>query len=101
MRCNTSKFSYHGKTKAFVAEASDFGPLREGHLLDRLTQLYPDAADRGIFLTSKRTGATIRYYLARTEKDVEGDVRCWMFRPVQEAHTIPAAMGTKIIIYND
>lgn len=101
MRCDVTQFSYNGKTKSFVAEASDFGPLREAHLLDRLTPLGTPTGDKGIFLRSGKTGTTIRYFLSKTQ--VAGDeVQCWAFRPVSEdVVRVPAAGGTKIVIYND
>lgn len=100
MRCQSLQFTC--KDGTFVAEASNFGPLREGHLLDKLTPLYADAKDKGIFITSSKTGITIRYYLARTERDNDGDVKAWMFRPVAvDISNYPAAARTKVVIFND
>ena len=98
MRVNTDQFSYDAKTRTFIVESSDLAPLRSFGW----TRLYPDACDVGIFLTSSKTGVTIRYYISNTIEDREGDVQYWELSPVTEdIRKFPVVRNTKVIVYND
>lgn len=81
-----------------VCEASDLG-LRPGHQWERL---YDDACDVGIVLRSHKTGVETRWYLQDTERDAEGDVTCWKFRPCSEsARKSPDIAAYTLVILND
>jgi hypothetical protein len=81
-----------------VGEASEMG-IRPGHQWERL---YDDACDVGIALQSHKTGVTTRWYLLDTERDAEGDITCWKFRPCSEsARKSPEIAAYTLVILND
>ena len=99
MRITSVHFNYDTKTKTFSEEIST---LTGGNYSIPWSRLYQDACDVGIFLVSERTGKVVRYYLAETKQDREGDIQYWMLVPVSEdVRKNPGAMGTKIMIWND
>lgn len=77
---NSNRFHYDGRRR-FVAEASDFGPLREavrfGHPF--LSQAFDDAADVGFRMVSAKTGKSVLFTLTNTIEDNDGDVSAWEF----------------------
>ena len=82
LNARSARGMYHILSKKeLVTEASTLG-LRPGHQWERL---YDDACDVGIVLRSHKTGVEIRWYLQDTERDAEGDVTCWKFRPCSES----------------
>lgn len=75
------------------AEISDFN----GSGANFFGQLYDDACDQGFRCVGK-DGHIIPFYLEYTQKDDEGDIQAWVFRPVpmglREA-------GIRINLFND
>lgn len=61
-------------------------------------RLYDDACDQGFRLINKNTLKVEAFYLACTLNDDEGDVQCWVFRPVNP--TLNEA-GVRINLFND
>jgi hypothetical protein len=76
-----------------VAEASDFGPLREGRWW--LQRIYDDAADIGIAILSHHTGDTQLFYLDEEEIN-DGDLKAYHFKAVD-----PKCRVQKVTIFND
>jgi len=74
-----NKFFWNKNTKTLTAEASDFGPARDGHWW--FHRLFDDAADVGISIRSHVTGRIETFYLEREDKDAEGDATGWWFKP--------------------
>lgn len=96
MKLSTDQFSYDASTSVFSAEMSDFGQNT------RFSRLYIDACDEGIWLTSSRTGKTIRFYLDCVNRDNDGDVTHWSLLPVeQDVQYNLAASACSIKIFND
>ena len=92
----SSKFTYLGSTKTFVAEISDLKPFNP------LTRLYDAAMDVGFTMRSKITGIDVDYFLTEEHKDAEGDVTSWEFRPTVESERKTVdCRGTSVTIFND
>lgn len=85
---HTSQFAWDPSTREFVAEASTLG---KGYL----ARLYNDAADVGFVFVSERTGTEQAVYLNHTEKDSEGDVVAWRYKPVDTAQSFT------VVVLND
>jgi len=78
-----------------VADASDLGSSSPW------TRLYDDACDAGLAVQTKK-GATVRFYLAEYERDADGDVTAWTFRPIPEdVRRHPACAKAELILIND
>ncbi len=90
-----SRFHYDKVRKLLSAEASDFGPAREGQWW--LQRIYDDACDVGIAVHNKDTGRTEVFYLHDVKEDGEGDIQAWSFRPLNEK----LATVKEVIIFND
>lgn len=82
----------------FVVYASDLG-LSAGQ--EPGQRLYSDACDIGLAIQSKQTGAVVRYSLEATDKDADGDVRAWVFMPVEADCKNAATRRTRVVILND
>jgi hypothetical protein len=98
MNFSTDQFDYTLKTNTFAAEASTL--FRASTY--PFHQLYPDACDEGITLTSHVTGKVASFYLEETETDSEGDIGLWRLLPTAEAIRANARLATAtVIIFND
>lgn len=95
MKLSTDQFSYDAKTKVFSAEISDFGQRTP------FSRLYIDACDEGIWLTSHRTGKTIRFYIAVVEHDRNEDIQSWGLLPVKQDVYGTEAEECIMKIFND
>jgi hypothetical protein len=73
-------FTYSADTRNFVTEASD---LKEHDILQRINY-YPDG--RGFSIKSTKTGKTVDFLLARTERS-EGEVQAWQFQSADGAYS--------------
>ena len=92
-----NQFTRHNQTKTLSAEASSLG-LRPGQT--PLYRLYDDAADFGMFL-STRAGEPTAWYLNEEIKN-EGDLMAWEFRPcVETIRKYPALKTWAVIVFND
>jgi hypothetical protein len=69
----TERLTWDGKRKWFVAEASEL-PAPE--------RVWDDACDVGYRLISHRTGKAEVFYLAAVQRDADGDIQVWIYRPV-------------------
>jgi hypothetical protein len=100
MRFVSDAFDYDPKTKAFSAEASE---LARGTRAELFHYLYRDATDRGITITSRRTGADVDYYVSSMNDDwMENDIYQWTLLPTPESlRGHPGCAGTSVTIYND
>jgi len=97
MNATTAKFSYNAAEKLFVTEASDLGPVGTHYF----HQIYPDAADIGLILTSHRTGHEATFYLDHTETQ-EGEIKWWNLKPTTETvRKVPTLAGATLRIFND
>lgn len=92
------RFDYISASKTFMAEISE---LSHGGV-DPLGQLYNDACDQGFVMISDKTGSEVEFYLHDTQRDTEGDVIAWDFRPSANAiHYNFNLQNVKAIILND
>jgi hypothetical protein len=93
---DSTKFTFNSAKRTFFAEASDLN----GHELYR--QIYDDAIDVGFAIRSDRTGQVMRFYVASTHKDREGDITHWTFKIIDEdARRSPALKDLSVVIFND
>lgn len=89
------RFIYNKLDGTLVAEASDFGPSRNGR--GWLQRLYDDAADVGIAILSQTTGRVERFYLIEEHVDRDGDLTHWEFEPCNKK----LSTVKRVIIFND
>lgn len=75
-------FTVSGDT--MVAEASD--------LQDKISQF----TGQQFQMVSERTGRVVTFRYAETQKDAEGDVQAWVFRPA-----VHIGRDVKVVIFND
>jgi hypothetical protein len=87
------KFTWTKKDGSLVAEASDFGPLRDGRWW--LQRIYNDACDIGIAIRSHVTETVEKFYL-QTEHERDGDLTHWTFLPLN-----PNCKVKHVTIFND
>lgn len=94
---DASRFSWDAKVPA--AELSDLG-VRAG--VDPFCRIYDDACDVGIGLRNPKTGKVIRFAVASTDKDREGDVGGWNLEIIPEdVKHAPSLKGRRILLIND
>lgn len=74
---------------ALVAEVSDLGPRFS------MGRVYDDAADEGLTVVSKRTGAEVVFAVERYVER-EGETLAWELVSVT-----PGSKGHKMVLYND
>lgn len=89
MYVNSSKFMYDKVKKRFIAEASEIN--------FRLSRIYQDSADVGMFIVSNKTGQELRFYLTQTEKR-EGDIIAWHFKADSRK---PELKNITAVVFND
>lgn len=93
----SESFSIDRASRVMISEASDLH-VRAGDV--PFAPIYDDACDVGCTIQGKQKAA--RFYLAREEKDREGDVSFWEFKPTTETlHSIPGLRGWTVLIFND
>ena len=91
-------FDYISASKTFMAEISE---LSHGGV-DPLGQLYNDACDQGFVMISDKTGSEVEFYLHNIQRDAEGDIIAWDFRPSTNAIRHNSNLqNVKVIILND
>lgn len=102
MHCNSSQFSYDGKTKTFTAESSDIAPLRDFYWTPFVNDI-DGTLCQGLVFRSLRTGVEIRYFIAETEMDAnDEEIMAYILRPLNEdVMSHPTASGTSIFLIND
>lgn len=76
---STSRFTYNPQTKTLIAEASDLGL---------------NTIPYHLHIRSERTGKTVRFFLAETRRDVEGEVTSWLYRSID-------SNGATVLLFND
>lgn len=76
-------FDWLKETKELVAEESQ---LRDGRRFDGthpwMQQVWNDSCDIGIAIRSHTTNKIERFYLDKEDRDSEGEVGGWHFKPV-------------------
>lgn len=77
-----------------TAEISDF----KGYEHNFFSRLFDDACDEGFRIVSDKTGDIQPFFLACTLNDEEGDVQCWVFRPINSKLY---EAGVRINLFND
>jgi len=96
-KISSARFTFSKKTNMFVADMSEVS--HGGYNI--LSQLYNDAADQGFVMISHKTHAAVEFYLDHTEREADGDVRFWLFKPTANAvRKNPQLAGTKVMIVN-
>ena len=94
-KVNSKNFTWLAVDRVFVIEMSELGGF---------SQIYDDAADRGITMVSNKTGKEVTFYVsdAETEMNVEGGINNWLLRPTAETiWKIPKLRGVTIKVFND
>ena len=99
---SSDRFTF--KNRVFVAEASGFG--RDFKLVQIHGQAESETRwhrrEAGFTMKSAKTGKCADFYLERTDRDQDGDVTSWFFRPTPEAiQQNPGLLGTEVCILND
>lgn len=94
---NLKRFLWDKGNRLLAADASNLGPACEGNWW--LRRIYPDACDVGIRIFSAKTGKSMTFYLEREERDAEGDLVAWHFRPVPESRR--ECNVDEVVIFND
>lgn len=84
---NTRQLTWVPKNREYVGEMSS---------TNGFGRVYDDACDEGMTLVSSGTGATLVFVVDHTERDVEGDVKFWLLRPVD-----PRLDAFTVRIFND
>lgn len=87
------KFHWDAETRSLTAEASSFGPAREG--TPWIYSIYDDACDEGIAIQSHKTHKIAHFWLMETEKG-DGEIRAWHFQPVVSTFRVQ-----RVTILND
>ncbi len=89
-----SRFTYNKTDRTLAAEASDFGPFRDGTRW--LCRIWNDSCDIGIAIRSHKTDKVEKFYLEHEEVR-DGDLLAYHFKPVN------AALSTvqSVVIFND
>lgn len=95
------KFSYDNGDCVFVAEASTLGfTAARGGGEAMLRRIYDDACDVGIAIRGRND--VVWFYLESEDRDREGDVAGWRFKPIAEhVRRYPAIAGTSVLVIND
>ena len=95
MRLNTDSFDYNRKT--FTADISSLVDVENSEW----SALKPNTKWKGIFLTSHKTGTTIRYFLKNTIRNRAGDTIQWILWPMQDDVKMYSSCAySKIVINN-
>lgn len=90
------QFHWHKDDKEFSCEHSD---LNSGRIFDRV---YDDACDVGFAMYNPKTGKTVRFYLASTDKCPDEEVAGWWFKPIPEdVRKNPRLEEVKVLVIND
>lgn len=94
----STSFDFNRETKEFVAEIS---MLQHGGK-NPLGQLYDDACDQGFVMVSAKTNKLVDFYLSDTQRDAEGDVQYWEFKPsIRAVFYNKDLEGVTVIVLND
>jgi hypothetical protein len=81
------------KSGRLVAELSDLG-IRAGQ--NFIQQIWNDACDEGIAIRSHHTNKVERFYFSSTDKDREGDIAGFRFKPCN-----PKCKVQEVLLIND
>lgn len=76
-RITSSAFGYNKSAKRFSADMSE---ICQGGI-DPLDQLYHDESTKGFVMVSAKTGDQAEFWLYHTEREADGDLRYWVFKP--------------------
>jgi hypothetical protein len=97
-KVNSSKFDFIPKSKEFVAEIS---MLSHGGV-DPMGQLYINSAERGFVMVSSKTGAEVEFEMVAEQRDADGDIRFWEFRPTwADVFHNPKLRDVRVTVLND
>jgi hypothetical protein len=96
-RINSDKFIRSTGGKTFFADVSQLE--HEKH--DAFDQVWHDEGTKGFVLVSQWTGKEVPFELYHTEREADGDVRAWLFKPHQHAVNLDGRLkGVTTIIFN-
>lgn len=88
-------FTWNYKDKTLVSELSDIG-------FQTFERVYPDACDCGLTIVNPDRGTKSVFYLAKEDRDKEGDLRFYELLPTPESvREHPKLKGVKVILFND
>jgi len=92
---STTKLSINSHEKIMSGDMSEIGD-------SSFIQIYPDACDVGIMLTSHKTGITTRWFHESTHRGNENEINFWELCPVPEdVRKFPNLADWVIRIWND
>ncbi|WP_407303456.1 hypothetical protein [Acinetobacter sp.] len=96
-KISSARFTYTKRTNSFVTDMSEISHSGA----DPLGQLYDDAADQGFVMISHKTHEAVEFYLDHTEREADGDIRYWLFKPTAAAvRKNPKLADAKVMIVN-
>jgi hypothetical protein len=92
-KISSKHFTYDKEANAMISDISSLG---RGVAFSRL---YDDACDEGFVMVSTKTWQGIAFYLDDEIRNIDGDVECWVFKPIKyQEHLVT---GMAVIIFND
>lgn len=91
---SSNDFTYDASTKVFVGEISAVPTV--------LREMYNDALDIGFAMRSAKTGRIAYFCIETAERDREGDMYRWTFKPTSDSiRRNPNLEGVVVAVYND
>ncbi len=85
------RFTWRKYDSTLVTEASTIC-----HFGNMFSRVWADACDLGLAIESHKTGKIFRFTLYKEQADAEGEITCWILKPVAELCPIK-----KVVIFND
>ena len=96
-RINSNKFYYGSKTQTFFADHSELFHAK----LDAFGQLWGDEGTKGFVMVSARTTEEVPFELDHIEREADGDVRMWRFKPSRHEIALnPKLERVSVIVFN-
>lgn len=94
---SSKQFTLSGKT--LVAEISE---LSSGNRRQVFGQVYQDSCDEGLRVVSAKTGASVDFYVYKTDNGSEGEIAGWRLRPTRESiKRVPTCERVEVLVIND
>lgn len=95
-RILSSRFDYMSASKTFMAEISEISD--GGFGFDNSAY----ECDQRFVMISAKTGDEVEFFLSETQRDAEGEIIGWGFRPTSHAIFYNSNLqNVKVIILND
>lgn len=96
MNVASTHFSYDSNTKVFFGEMSMFDHQK----IDLLAQLN-EAGEQGFKMISAKTGKVVDFVLALVDREADGDLRSWIFKPsIGDVFNDQSLANVKVMVVN-